>query len=243
MLIVDQLAHCLQTREPLPDFVTLFFDNEQVSQRDFEPQFYKLLGRLCKVRADHKNKGFIPDELMAIEAQQLMDEFKAWQPKVSNWDPDRRPSPLPGVIYSADDTYRFVWRITIWLFKHTASVLASEIVIEWARAKCTVSPSASCSATLAGAVQTQKRLCQELVDSTLYYLKELKNTEPGMRTIGGYALLWPIYVLSTSSTSTLDTMIWITEQSEKVAEEFGIRQAKVMADFLRMYTTVPTTTG
>ncbi|KAF2648902.1 hypothetical protein K491DRAFT_223207 [Lophiostoma macrostomum CBS 122681] len=176
---------------------------------------------------------------MAEEAQQLMDKFKAWEPKVSNWDPDHRPSPTPGTIYSADDTYRFVWRTTIWLFKNTASVLASEIVIEWARAQCTVSPSVSCSATLERAVRTQKELCQELIESTVYYLKEFRSSQPGMRTIGGYGLLWPIYVLSTSSTSTLETMIWITEQSEKVAEEFGIRQAKVMADFLRMYTTLP----
>ncbi|KAF2648901.1 hypothetical protein K491DRAFT_223155 [Lophiostoma macrostomum CBS 122681] len=44
------LAHCLQTRQPLPDFVLAFLDNEQISQRDFEPEFYKLLARLCKKR-------------------------------------------------------------------------------------------------------------------------------------------------------------------------------------------------
>lgn len=213
-----------------------FLDDEGISQRDFEPAFYKLLARLCQVRADQKNKGFV-DADMAKEAQSLMADFEMWQPSISDWNPDERPAPSLGAKQKADETYRFVWLATIWIFKHTARILASDIVIEWARAQLLVSPGSPTSSTLDEAIDTQKKLCEELKDSTGYYLENFRDAQSAMRTVGGYGLLWPLYVLSTTSTSTPETMVWIGKQSEKIAEGFGVRQGKAMAEFMKMYTT------
>lgn len=236
MLTNGQLAHSLQTRDPLPDIVMEFLDHEGIAQRDFEPAFYRLLARLCQVRADQKNKGFVAAS-MAQEAEHLMDEFEAWQPSISDWNPNEKPTPGTGAKKAADDTYRFVWLATIWIFKQTARILASDIVIEWARAQVLLSPGSSASNTLDNALATQIKLCGELKDSTGYYLQHFADTTSAMRTIGGYGLLWPLYVLSTSSTSTAETMTWIGKQANKIAEEFGVRQGKAMADFMKMYTT------
>jgi hypothetical protein len=228
------LAHCLQTREPLPDFVITFLDNERIAQRDFEPDFYKHLARLCQIRADHKNKGFV-DADMAKDAHELMHEFEEWQPTIADWQPDERPAPGPEIATSADDTYRFVWLATIWIFKHTAQILASDLVIEWARAQNLVTPGSLASHTLKEVLETQTILCEELRESVVYYLDIFKSSQSNMRTIGGYGLLWPLYVLSTAAVSTPLTMRWISRKAEEIAEAFGIRQSKTMADFMRMY--------
>lgn len=235
-LIRLQLAHCLQTREPLPPFILEFLDNDDIARRDFEPAFYKLLARLCQVRADQKNKG-LADAAMAQEAEQLMNEFEAWQPTISDWQPHERPSQSLDAQQNADDTYRFVWLATIWIFKHSAQILACDLVIEWAQAQVLISPGSPASNALDNAVNKQIKLCDELKDSTNYYLDKYKGTRTAMRTVGGYGLLWPLYVLSTSSTSTSETMLWVREMAEKVADEFGIKQGKAMADFMKMYTT------
>jgi hypothetical protein len=236
MLTNEQLAHSLQTRDPLPDFIMKFLDDEGIAQRDFEPAFYRLLAKLCQIRADQKNKGFVAAS-MAREAEQLMDQFEAWQPSISDWDPREKPKPGLRAKQTANDMYRFVWLATIWIFKQTARILASDIVIEWARAQVLLSPGSSASHTLESAMETQVRLCTELKDSTDYYLEHFSDTESAMRTVGGYGLLWPLYVLSTSSTSTAETMIWVGKQADKIAGEFGVRQGKAMSDFMKMYTT------
>ncbi|KAH7135317.1 hypothetical protein B0J11DRAFT_157423 [Dendryphion nanum] len=231
------LAHCLQTREPLPGFVIAFLDDEGITQRDFEPFFYRLLAQLCQLRAEQKTKGFV-DSSMAEEAQQLADILAEWQPSIPDWQPDCRPIGDPTSKYQQDDTYRVVWLAAIWLFKQTSRILALDIVIEWARAQTMLSPGGPAGARLELAISMQRVLGTELADSTEYYMQHFRDTETSTRVIGGYGLLWPLYVLSTSSTSTQDTMIWITQKAEEITEEFGIRQGKTMADFIKMYTNI-----
>ena len=223
-------------REPLPEFIEAFLDKGECSEGDLEADFYLLLARLCRLRANTDHIRPAPDETMAQEAQRLINEFLAWAPQVDNWDPNHRPVSSIDTLQSSNDIYHSLWRTNIWLMKHTAAVLASEIVIERAKFRSSTSSSGSLLTTLTEATRTQKALCLELMNSTVYYLDKFRNTQVQTRTLGGYGLLWPIYVLSTSSTSTLETMIWTTEQSDKVAEAFGLKQAKVMANFLRGYT-------
>ncbi|KAF2260637.1 hypothetical protein CC78DRAFT_536295 [Lojkania enalia] len=229
------LAHCLQTRDPLPSFILHFLQDDEISQRDFEPAFYKLLARLCQLRAQHKEKGYV-EESMADEARTLMDEFEAWQPNIAEWKAEERPSlPTDSSMAQSNEAYRYVWLATTWIFQRTARILASDLVIEWARADVLASPSSLAAATLDDTLRAQIELCEELKESTIYYLKTFRDTESAMRTVGGYGLLWPLYVLSTASTSTVETMQWIAVHSEQIANEFGVRQGKMMADFMKMY--------
>ncbi|KAF2111274.1 hypothetical protein BDV96DRAFT_582818 [Lophiotrema nucula] len=229
------LAHCLQTREPLPPFILNYIEDSEISRRDFEPGFYRLLARLCQVRAQHKQQGYV-DAKLADEAQLLAVEFGAWAPDIADWERNERPLPAPEPSgHQSTEAYRYIWLATIWIFQLTARILASDIVIEWARSRVTHEPGSPSSAALGDAITAQIELCEELKDSTSFYLRSFRDTQSAMRTVGGYGLLWPLYVLSTASTSTAETMRWIATHSEQIAEGFGVRQGKMMANFMKMY--------
>ncbi|KAF2021368.1 hypothetical protein BU24DRAFT_417030 [Aaosphaeria arxii CBS 175.79] len=237
------LAHCLQTRDPIPPFILTFLDDESITQRDFAPDFYKLLARLCQLRSDHKQKGYV-DAPMATEASSLVNEFDLWHPHIPDWHPYSRPSADDFRRNVDDDTYRFMWLSNTWFFKHTARVLASDMVIEYARAQLLLAPaSASATSTLADAVSTQTSLCVELRDSTEYYFDKFRSAESCQRTAGGYGLLWPLYVLSMSATSTSETMLWIKDMASGIADAFGIRQGRAMADFIALFCSPPADDG
>lgn len=210
-------------------------DDEDITQGDFEPFFYRLLAQLCHLRAEQKIKGFV-DVSMAEEAEHLADLLAMWQPNIPDWHPDQIPMADPTSRYQQEDTYRVVWLAAIYLFKQTSRILALDIVIEWARAQSMLVPGGPATSKLDQAVEMQRQLGEELVVSTEYYMQHFKDTDAGIRVIGGYGLLWPLYVLSTSSTSTTATMMWISQKAEQVTDEFGIRQGRAMADFMRMYT-------
>ncbi|KAF2731880.1 hypothetical protein EJ04DRAFT_578770 [Polyplosphaeria fusca] len=230
------LAHSLQTREPLPKFIRNYLEDDEISQQDFDPEFYRLLARLCEVRSQHKTNGFI-DEDMVNEAQSLMDEFAEWQPNISDWKANERPTPQPESLQSQNgEAYRYVWLATIWFFQRTARILASDMIIEWAREEVRGTPGSPASGRLDEAMEAQAELCEEVKDSTTYFLSVFKEAQSAMRTIGGYGLLWPLCVLSTASTSTAETMQWIERHSEMIADEFSVRQGKMMAEFMRNYT-------
>jgi hypothetical protein len=218
----------------VPDFILLFFNNEDILERDFEPVFYRLLGDLCEMRAEHKNKGFV-DAAMAQKAQRLMNELEAWQPSTSEWSSTEQPMGLTHVKGTEDYPHRLVWLAGVWMFKYTARILSTDILIEWARTQLAYSSQFYITAALDEAIHRQEVLCRELKQSINYYLERFGELKCAVRTTGGYALLWPLYVLSMSSSTTMETVTWIEKQAKRVAEVFGIRQGKVMAEFLRAF--------
>lgn len=202
-----------------------------MAQRDFEPTFWRLIARLCHVRAHHKVQGFV-DLTMAQEAQLLMAEFEAWQPSFPEWATGERPTFRGDLRYSNEDaTHRFVWLASAWTNKQIARILAAELLIDWARTELLQSSGLPESRLYNDAVHKQILLCEELQASTEYFLDTFKEFQSNAKMLGGYSLLWPFYVLSTAVTSTPHTMIWIAKQAQRVAEEFGIPQAKAISDF------------
>ena len=218
----------------MPDFILLFLNNEDVLERDFEPDFYRLLGDLCEMRAEHKSRGVV-DVAMAQKAQRLVNELDAWQPNISEWSSTEYPTGLTHVKGTEDYPHRLVWLAGVWMFKYTARILSTDILIEWARSQLAYSSQFYVTAALDEAILRQEVLFRELKQSINYYLERFGELTSAVRTAGGYALLWPLYVLSMSSSTTMETVTWIEKQAKRVAEDFGIRQGKVMAEFLRTF--------
>lgn len=188
------------------------------------------------MRAEHKNKGFV-DAAMAQQAQRLVTELDAWHPNISEWSSTEYPNPM-GLTHNKgtqDYPHRLIWLAGVWMFKYTARILSTDILIEWARSQLEYSSQVYITAALDEAIHRQEALCRELKQSINYYLEQFGELTSAVRTTGGYALLWPLYVLSMSSSTTLETVAWIEKQAKRVAEVFGIRQGKVMAEFLRPF--------
>jgi hypothetical protein len=130
---------------------------------------------------------------------------------------------------------RFVWLSHGWMFNHSARLLASDMVIEWARAQALVTPSRANARTLDDAVITHVDLCARLSGDVEYYLDLFTSMRSKIRATHGTGLLWPLYVLSMSSTNSPEALGWIQEQASRVASVFSLRQGKVISDFMRLY--------
>lgn len=229
----------MRVSEPLPDFILSFLGDDGISQRDFQPFLYKLLGRLCQLRYDQKTKGIV-DNRMFREAQSLLDEFSTWSPGIPEWHAGGRPSvdsmPLTS---NADETYRLIWLATTWIFQQTARIVASDVFIEGARGQALLRPGLAARAILNDAINTQLELVEELKESLAYYLHNFKASQSTMKTVGGYMLLWGLSGMSSASTCSEDTFLWMTNQAETIAEGFGLRQGRMLAEFLRKRARVP----
>ena len=173
---------------------------------------------------------------MAEEAEQLAELLAMWQPSIPDWHPGQIPMADPNSRLQQEDTSRVVWLAATYLSKQTSRILALDIVIEWARAQSMLVSGGPAKTKLDQAVDMQRQLGEELVMSIEYYMQHFKATETGIRVIGGYGLLWPLYVISTSSTSTTASMMWASQKAEQVTDEFVIRQGRALADFMKTYT-------
>ncbi|KAF2197739.1 hypothetical protein GQ43DRAFT_423944 [Delitschia confertaspora ATCC 74209] len=57
---------------------------------------------------------------------------------------------------------------------------------------------------------------------------------PQVRVSGGYSLLWPLYVAGATGIASPESQTYVMKTLERVAEEMGINQAKVLAGALRL---------
>lgn len=227
----QQLAHCFLTRDPFPEFL---LEPEGVEQQDCNPVLWRLFSRLCQVRSDHKIKGSV-DTDMAIEAQHIMDELEIWEQSIPEWKPSETTLAALAAKCKEDDPHRYVWLWTLWMLHQTSRILASELVINWARAQVLLTPGVSTSETVDNAISAHIEVCEELRERTDFHLNEFRSMEAGIGTIASYDLLWPLFILASSSTSTKETMVWIIKSAELIGAEFGIRQAKILVDGMKMY--------
>jgi hypothetical protein len=164
---------------------------------------------------------------MAKEAQCIMDELAGWEQNIAVWTPSDEKLVHP------KDPHHHVWLWTHWMVHQTARILASDIVINRARAQALLTASISNTAILEDAISYQAKLCDVLRKKTESQLDEFKSMRAGVATIASYDLLWPLFILATSASTTADTTAWIIRSSDEIAEKFGIRQAKLFGDSMR----------
>jgi hypothetical protein len=234
VLIISQILQCMQAREPLPDFILEFMDDDELVQRDFEPPLIKLLIRSCRLLSDHKSAGAM-NEALATEAQMLMDDWVTWRPLIGAWGPNDKPS-TKSVRDKADsdEVFYTIWLAVAYLFQQSTQILISDLQIEWTRSQHNILPGPETSAALEVALDTQIALCNTMRESILYYMKDFMACKATSRTQGAYMLLWPASIMLSITTTTPENFFWSAKQIAKVAEVFGLRQAQVVADILWM---------
>jgi hypothetical protein len=166
---------------------------------------------------------------MAKEAQCIMDELAAWEQKMPEWEPSAEK------LVHSENPHHYVWLWTLWMLHQTSRILASDIVINRAKAQALLSPNLSNTTTVENAISVQAKLCEVLRKQTESRWKEFRSVEAGVATIASYDLLWPLFILATSSSTTAETMAWIIKSSDEIADDFGIKQAKIFGDAMRQY--------
>lgn len=226
----------MRSRDPLPDFIVDFLADEGLTQRDFEPTTYALFVGVCQLRYEHKIRGFI-DDVMAEQAQRLFDDFEDWEPSDpdSTWKRGQRPpAEIAAHTSNQDFTYRVVWLATAWLMQRSSQILLTEMLIEYARERQKRQPSTRNETALENVLAQQRRVCDRVQDSVMYYLDNFAQSTAATRTIGAHILMWPLSVLLTTSTCTAETMNWIMRQSSRIADTFSLRQGRMMADLIQM---------
>jgi hypothetical protein len=167
------------------------------------------------------------DEDMAKEAQCIMNELAAWEQNMSEWKPSEEK------LVHTKDPHHHVWVWTHWMVHQTARILASDIVVNRAKAQALLIASISNTAILEDAISSQAKLCEVLRKRTESQLDEFKSMRAGVATIASYDLLWPLFILATGKSTTAETMAWIIKSADEIADKFGIRQAKLFGDGMR----------
>ncbi|KAF2705801.1 hypothetical protein K504DRAFT_84295 [Pleomassaria siparia CBS 279.74] len=223
----NMLSHCFLAHEPFPAFL---LDDDTTEDPDCDPVLWKLFSRLCQVRADHKKKGLVDAEI-AIEAQSIEEDFEKWEKGITKWNVLEKTM----ADWKINDPHHYIWIWTLWMLHQTSRILALDLVIIWARSQVALEPSTSATAFLADRISTHVVLCENLKKRTDLQLGEFRSMDAGIGTIASYDCLWPLYVLMTSSSCTPETRTWIVQSADMVADEFGVKQAKILADSLRPY--------
>jgi len=167
------------------------------------------------------------DEDMAKEALCIMNELAAWEQNMTESKPSEEKLVHP------KDPHHYVWVWTHWMVHQTARILASDIVVNRARARALLTASISNIAILDDAISSQAKLCEVLRKRTESQLDEFKSMSAGVATIASYDLLWPLFVLAAGTSTTSETMAWVIRSSDEIADKFGIRQAKLFGDGMR----------
>lgn len=234
-----QLALSLVSSEPFPKYFLQHLKEEGHEADDFEVVFFSLLSRVCNLRAQYKNEGFV-SKAMAEDANatlQLLDswhpEFPAWVMPLGHRSFDQNSS-APGVNMASnvDKAHRFIWVAMSWLLLLTARLLIYDTQIVYYTARQAISPSLDTDSVLQMATTAQIDVAQDTQDAVEYYLETLLSTRATTCSIGAHMLMLPVSILLGLRTTGPKTVSWIANMSSRIAEAFALKQAQMVANSL-----------
>lgn len=225
--------------EPLPNYFLQHLKEEGHKEDDFEVVFFSLLSRVCALRAQHKNAGFVSDA-MAEDAKATLQLLDNWHPDFPSWVMPcghrsfNENASAPGVAMASnvDRAHRFIWVAMSWLLLLTARLLVCEILIVYYRAQQVIAPSSDTDSALRIATTAQIDVAQDTQDAVEYYYETLISTRATTRSIGAHMLMLPLSILLGLSTTGSETLAWIAKMAGRIAEAFALKQGKFVADFL-----------
>jgi hypothetical protein len=225
---------CLQDRAPLPSFIVEFSHDEELAERDFEAPFTNLLIRTCELLSTHKAAGCVNNDL-AADARMLMVDWQLWRPRGRVWGPgDWPPAALVSHTTDIDTIHQIVWLGMAYLTSRGILVLISDLLIEHAEIQHRITPTPTTSLALSRATQAQLVLCERLQERVVYHMKDFAASEAVARTMGAQGLLWPLSSMLGVRTTTAERLMWCAGQASRIAELFGLRQAKIVVDLIMM---------
>lgn len=211
----------------------------ELKEGDFEAVFYVLMGRVCKLRAQHKRSGYV-DEAMVHESNQLLKDFETWDPNFPPWVlPPGHRSFKSGTgqgmkEHNVDNAHRLIWVAMGWILIQTAHILIHELLITYYRASLAIAPSSAAEKSLQDSITAQINVVSDVKDAVGFYLGNFELSPASTRGVGAHMLMMPLSILLTASTTDGETYAWILTTSSKIAEVFALKQGKMVADFLMM---------
>jgi hypothetical protein len=234
-LTVAQITQCIQAKQDVPQWIRDFCEDDELMQKEFEPEMMRLLLRSARLIAKHKSLGYV-DTGMAKEAYALMHDWPRWIPRsiLRTWEFGQRPAAeeLMGLTNGAL-LDRIMWLITGYMFKQCVLLFISEFTIEYNRSLERVQPG-SAKEALDEAMRVQTKLCEEVKADVDYYMRTLHKCQSPSKGVAGHLLLWPPSILLSLSTASLDTFFWAADRAKKVAETFSFKPAEEVSAMIMM---------
>ncbi|KAE8140103.1 hypothetical protein BDV38DRAFT_36597 [Aspergillus pseudotamarii] len=125
--------------------------------------------------------------------------------------------------------YPDLWACNIWNFYRSARILLNQLILNTAEI--------SGQAEHVQIRQTVVQLATEIAESVPFALRLVDNgaTEfPSLdHCLGGFTILWPLYVAANTSPLGSTLREWVVERLETIGNDMGIGQAQFMARTLR----------
>ncbi|KAF1969379.1 hypothetical protein BU23DRAFT_240234 [Bimuria novae-zelandiae CBS 107.79] len=235
------LSLCLLTSEEFPEFFLEHIEDERLTEYDFEFVFFSLMSRVCKLRTQQKRTGYV-DGAMVAEARATLQGFQDWDPEFPQWilphghrSWKKRPGTSPGMqTFGADKAHRFIWVAMSWLLMHSGQILLYELLLVYFRAQEAIAPTPDSHKALQDAITAQTDLARDIQDAVDYHLENMVKSTATTRSIGAHMLMMPLSILLGASSTNVETFKWIAKTASRIAEVFGLKQGKMVADFLMM---------
>ncbi|QRD86814.1 hypothetical protein F9C07_2202260 [Aspergillus flavus] len=142
---------------------------------------------------------------------------------------NRSPSHLKFYYTQVYHVYPDLWACNIWNFYRSARILLNQLILNTAEI--------SYQAEHVQIRETVAQLATEIAESVPFALRLVDNraTEvPSLdHCLGGFTILWPLYVAANTSPLGSTLREWVVERLETIGNDMGIGQAQFMARTIR----------
>jgi hypothetical protein len=177
---------------------------------------------------------------MIVEVAQEIDRrfLKCFENCPDNWQYEiRYTDENPHLIWNKYyHVYRDTFGSQIWNGMRTCRILLHEIIRDQLRtsdeAMAPIFTEAEASLQYENSVQIMLEMQADILASVpIDSPVSVSEGEPGSHSLT-YFILWPLYLVGVIGLSTDRVRLWVIQRFRRIANEIGIRQADLMADFL-----------
>lgn len=224
-------------------------------QEAYGDHLIRICGKLANLRADIDAKVIVDFTEIISSAYAIEAELVAWlaalpsrflyttveNARIDTEFRDRCRGLLP--YRNRYHIYRSFWACNIWNQYRSARIMANQYILGYTKALARGKPTSS----LPGDLQTQLRavrstiqqLAADICASIPYHfgVGDVENSLPGESPqtesfIGGFVLLWPLYLAGATEGKNHPLRKWVTECLQLVGHSMGIDQALALVDIL-----------
>lgn len=259
ILTVQQLIGCLQKRVPVPLALLEWSSKAAAMHPSFEgavvDQLTHIIVKLVNLRADIQNQ-VLTDTAKILSISHELDL------ELTNWALNLSPGWSYQTVTCRDNSffrisecdklrpyngryhiYRDLWACNIWNNYRYARILVNEIILLQLQSQASRSTALSYSSVFQDHCRSVRDAAREVAADICYTVPyqlgiiPLENDAPQnpsgpQSSIGGFTLLWPLYVASVIDGSLHPLNRWVTDCFRVIARTMGIDQAVALVTLM-----------
>ncbi|KAF2099480.1 hypothetical protein NA57DRAFT_55445 [Rhizodiscina lignyota] len=194
-----------------------------------EKSLFHINASVCSLRHQETSTNADPSGLLSF-AKCIDEEFENWVDTIPDHYkftivPDNSPDTLNGLYH----TYPSFAASRIWNIYRCGRILTQEVVVRQLLSGQTGLDPWSTSSQLQSSRATTAQLCADICASVPSFLKS-----GSLRAATGHALLWPLYVVATTTNVEPSTRSWVVTELREISRRTAVLQGMGLADALSM---------